>query len=171
MDTALKPAMPGPDDGAGGDYVFDAVLRPHRSLGPRGFVILMSIIVAVSFAAGIAFLAVGAWPVPGFLGLDVVLIYIAFKVNYRAGRRYETVRLNDKALTIQAVDPKGRTKTWTFDPYWVRVYLDVLESGSNRLTLSSHGRHLRVGGFLTPEEREEFADALQNALYDFRRVH
>lgn len=152
----------------GGPYVFDAVLRPHRSLGPRGFFILMSAVAAVSFVAGMVFLSIGAWPVPGFLGLDVLLIYIAFRVNYRAARRYETVRLSDTGLTVRAVDPKGKARSWSFDPYWVRITVDELSTGSNRLILSSHGKHLNVGAFLTPEERVDLADALRDALVRFR---
>jgi len=155
----------------GGPYAFDAILRPHRSLGPRGFFILMSAVVAVSFVAGVVFFAIGAWPVPGFLGLDVLLIYGAFRINYRAARRYETVRLNQAGLTVEAVDPKGRSTSWTFDPHWVRVTIDELETGSNRLVLSSHGRHLNVGSFLTPDERTDFADALRAALLQVRSPH
>ena len=151
-----------------GPFAFDAVLRPHRSLGPRGFFILMSAVVAVSFVAGVVFLSIGAWPVPGFLGLDVLLIYVAFRVNYRAGRRYETVQLGDAGLTVRAVDPKGKARSWSFDPYWVRVTVDELKTGSNRLILSSHGRYLNVGAFLTPEERVDLADALRDALTTFR---
>ena len=154
--------------GADQNIAFDAVLRPHRSLGPHGFVILMTAVVAVSFVAGVVFLSIGAWPVPGFLGLDVLLIYAAFRVNYRAARRYETVRLDAAGLTVRAVDPKGTARTWTFDPYWVRVTVDELETGSNRVVLSSHGRYLNVGGFLTPDERSEFADALRAALLKYR---
>jgi uncharacterized membrane protein len=153
---------------ADGGYAFDAILRPHRSLGPRGFFVLMSAVVAVSFVAGVVFLSIGAWPVPGFLGLDVLLIYVAFRINYRAARRYETVQLGDDGLTVRVVDPKGKAKSWTFDPYWVRVTVDELETGSNRLILSSHGRYLNVGSFLTPDERTEFADALRDALMNFR---
>jgi len=154
----------------GGPYAFDAILRPHRSLGPQGFFVLMAALSAISFVAGMVFFAIGAWPVPGFLGLDVLLIYIAFRVNYRSARRYETVRLNRAGLTVEAVDPKGRSTSWTFDPYWVRISVDELETGSNRLILSSHGRHLNVGSFLTPDERTDFAAALRSALLDFRNT-
>ena len=67
------------------------MLTPHRSLGPTGFLILMAVLGGVSFAAGIVFLLVGAWPVFGFFGLDVLLIYCAFRLNYRAARAYEEV--------------------------------------------------------------------------------
>ena len=84
---------------------FRAVLYPHRSLGPTGFLILMSAIGGVSFITGMAFLLKGAWPVFGFFGLDVALIYAAFKLNYRSGRLYETVELTPETLTITRVHP------------------------------------------------------------------
>lgn len=67
---------------------FDAVLRPHRSLGPTGFFILMSAVCVVSFGYGIVFIMIGAWPIFGFLGLDALLIYFAFRMSYRSGRLY-----------------------------------------------------------------------------------
>ena len=63
--------------------IFSAMITPHRSLGRVGFLVLMAVFGAVSFVAGIAFLLMGAWPVFGFFGLDVVLLYWAFRLNYR----------------------------------------------------------------------------------------
>jgi len=146
---------------------FDAELRPHRSLGRGGFLILMLALGGVSFVAGMVFLLMGAWPVFGFFGLDLLLVYIAFKLNYRSGRLVETVRLTDRVLTVERTMPNGRVRSWTFEPYWVRVGLEEA-SPSSRLTLGSHGRRLTIGGFLTEEERAEFAQALGAALARWR---
>lgn len=143
---------------------FSAVLTPHRSLGPKGFVILMTAIGLVSFLAGFAFFLLGAWPVVGFFGLDALLIYAAFKLNYRAGRLYETVDLTDDALTITRVQPSGRVESWTFNPYWVRLTLNGAPGRRHELTLSSHGKKLVIGAFLSDDEKKDFADALHDAL-------
>src|SRR6188474_796931 len=100
---------------------FAAVLTPHRSLSPKGFAVLMTLVCIVSFGTGLLFYLLGAWPVVGFMGLDVVLIYIAFKLNYRSARLYETVDLTNDMLTITRVDPSGRARSWSFNPYWVRL--------------------------------------------------
>jgi uncharacterized membrane protein len=147
---------------------FSAVLTPHRSLSPKGFVVLMTAICVVSFATGLLFFMLGAWPVIGFMGLDVVLIYIAFKLNFRALRRYETVDLTDDALTVTQVEPSGRSKAWTFNPYWVRLRLEPRIGRSTELSLASHGRRLVFASFLTDSEREDFAQALSAALSDAR---
>src|ERR1700722_6386833 len=93
---------------------FDAMLTPHRSLSRTGFGLLMTAISLASFAAGYGFWRLGAWPICGFMGLDVALIYIAFRFNYRAGRLAETVQLSDTELLVRRVQPGGRVETWRF---------------------------------------------------------
>ena len=79
--------------------IFSAVITPHRSLGRVGFLVLMGIFGAISFIAGMAFLLDGAWPVFGFFGLDVLLLYWAFRLNYRHAAAYEEVKVTSCALT------------------------------------------------------------------------
>jgi uncharacterized membrane protein len=148
--------------------LFDAVLHPHRSLSPLGFWILMAAVAGLSFAAGIAFLLMGAWPIFGFFGLDVALLYIAFRLNYRSGRLVETVRLTDRQLTVRRLHPGGKVQDWRFEPYWVRVEIDLPPQPDSPLTLASHGRQLTIGSFLTAEERADFARSLSDALRRWR---
>ena len=144
--------------------IFHAVLEPHRSLSPRGFVVLMAAIAAVAFGAGLAFALMGAWPVLGFFGLDVLLIYVAFKASYRSGQMHETLRLTESALTVERVGPGRRRRSWRFQPYWLRVEMDDPPRHESQLVLTSHGRRLPIGAFLAPEERLELAHALVAAL-------
>jgi uncharacterized membrane protein len=141
------------------------MLTPHRSLGPKGFMVLMSAVCLVSFGTGLLFYLLGAWPVIGFMGLDVLLIYIAFKLNYRAARLYETVDLTPGALTVTRVQPSGKAQVWNFNPYWVRLKLEERIGRSTELSIASHGNRLVFATFLTDSEREDFAQALSTALY------
>ncbi len=149
--------------------IFQATLEPHRSLSPRGFVVLMTAIAAVSFGAGLVFALIGAWPVLGFFGLDVLLIYVAFKANYRSGRMHETLLLTESALVVERIGPGRRRQSWRFQPYWLRVEMDDPPEHASQLVLTSHGRSLAVGGFLAPEERLELAHALTAALDRLKR--
>ena len=132
--------------------------------------VLMCAISAVSFSTGLLFYLIGAWPVVGFMGLDVLLVYIAFKLNFRALRVYETVDLNSEALTVTRVAPNGRSQSWSFNPYWVRLSLNERVGRTSELSLASHGKQLVFGGFLTDPEREDFAAALTSALRDARNA-
>jgi len=156
------------DDAKQEQGAFRAILHPHRSLGPTGFLILMSAIGGVSFVTGMVFLAMGAWPVFGFFGLDVALVYIAFRLNYRSGRLYEMVELTPEALTVTRVHPSGKRESFDFNPYWVRVRLAEGPHGRTDLRLASHGRELAFGRFLTDDERRDFSDALSGALIEAR---
>lgn len=143
---------------------FDAVLHPHRSLSGRGFVILMSALCVMSFGAGMLFALKGAWPVLGFFGLDVLAIYVAFRLNYRSGRWLETIRLTRDRLVVGRRDPVGQYEEWQFQPYWVRVHVVDRPPFDNDLVLTSHGQSLTVGAFLNGEERADLATALKDAL-------
>lgn len=162
-----KPTHEGLDTGGhepGDAVLFDAVLTPHRSLSPRGFVILMLCIGGVSFTAGLGFFLMGAWPIVGFFGLDVLLIYGAFKLNFRAARLYETITLTRDTLTVERVSPRGDAQRWQFQPAWLKILMDDPPEHDSQLTLRSHGRNLRIGSFLTPEERLELAQTLRDNL-------
>ena len=147
---------------------FNAILTPHRALSPFGFLVLMSSIALVSFVVGMYFLLLGAWPILGFFGLDVLLIYVAFRLNYRSGREYERVELSPRLLKLTRVDPRGLAKSYDFNPYWVRVGLTEEADGRTIMWLTSHGRELVFGRFLSDDERREFVEALRSALMSAR---
>ncbi|MBV8754167.1 MAG: DUF2244 domain-containing protein [Hyphomicrobiales bacterium] len=150
--------------------LFSAVLTPHRSLGRTGFIVLMCLIGGISFAAGLVFFIAGAWPVMGFFGLDVLLIYIAFKVSYRTAAACEQVTMTPSTLTVRKVSHRGRVAEWTLNPVWVRLQREANEEfGIERLFLVSRGRRLPVATFLGPAEKESFANALAAALGEARR--
>jgi uncharacterized membrane protein len=150
--------------------IFAAVITPHRSLGSTGFLILMLCIGALSFACGIMFLLIGAWPVFSFLGLDVLLIYIAFRANFRAARAYEEVTVTASELTVRKVSQHGKVREWTLNPLWVQLDRIVHEEfGVERLFLVSRGRRLSIAGFLSPDEKASFAQALSAALGEAKR--
>ena len=161
------PTETGPETGID-PILFSVVLHPPASLSGNGFFGLMAALCAVSFAAGIAFTMAGAWPVFGFFGLDILLIYIAFRVSYRRARRYETVRLTEYELAVEKIDPNGRTRRWEFQPYWLRVAIDDSPKYNSALTLSSHGKSLEIGAFLTPQEKRDVARALEVELHRLR---
>jgi len=150
--------------------IFSAIITPHRSLTPRGFLIVMLCIGVLSFVSGMSFLLRGAWPVFGFCGLDVLLVYWAFRANFRAARAYEEVTVTASELTVRKVSHRGGVREWTLNPLWVRLERIVHEEfGIERLFLVSHGRRLGIAGFLGPAEKASFAHALSNALGEARR--
>jgi uncharacterized membrane protein len=147
---------------------FERVLLPHRSLPPRGFHVMMLVLGLTSLAVGIGFLSIGAWPVSGFFGLDVGLVYFAFRLNYRSARRSEILRLAGDAFTVERVSVRGARRVWRFQPFWLRVVLEERDDDRNRLFVASHGRFVAIGDFLPPAARRELAATIRDALSCWR---
>lgn len=145
--------------------LFEAVLSPHRSLGRAGFITLMAITTAITLAHMVVFAAAGAWPVLGFFGLDLALLFGAFWLSYRSGRSREFVRVSRTDLTVRKVAPSGRSEEHRFNPFWARFNIDRHdEIGITRMQISGDGRRTDIGGFLNPGDKESFASAFQRAL-------
>jgi len=128
-------------------------------------------VIGVNAVGAIVMLSLGAWPVAGFMGLDVLAVYIAFRLSYGQMRAFERVTINDEALVVERVDVKGRRREWRFPSYWVSVFFEGdEETGATTVTLRSHGRSLEVGQYLSPFERKSFADTLKQALYEAKSL-
>lgn len=150
--------------------LFSAIVTPHRSLSGVGFLIVMGVVGALSFVAGLAFLIIGAWPVFGFFGLDVLLVYWAFRANYRAAAAYEEVTVTASQLRVRKVSHRGAVSEWMLNPLWVKLDRETHEEfGIEHLYLVSRGRRLTVASFLGPQEKESFAAALGAAIGEAKR--
>src|ERR1700709_399471 len=150
--------------------LFSALLTPHRSLSRTGFVVLMAFVIAISFAAGLVFWLMGAWPVFGFFGLDVLAIYWAFRINFRNGRATEEITVTPSELRVRRVSHRGHVAEWVLNPLWVQLDQKVhAEFGIERLYLVSRGRRVSIGNFLGADEKASFAKALLAALQTAKR--
>ena len=150
--------------------LFSALLTPHRSLNRTGFLVLMAFLSVVSFAAGLAFLLMGVWPVLVFFGLDVLAIYWAFRINFRRARATEEILITSSELRVRRVSHRGHVVEFVLNPLWVRLDQKAhAEFGIEKLYLVSKGRHVSVASFLGPDEKASFAKALTAALAAARR--
>jgi uncharacterized membrane protein len=162
--------MTSDNDNTAEPTLFSAIISPYRSLSGTGFVIIMLFFGGVSFMAGVFFLTLGAWPVFGFFGLDVALLYWAFRLNYRDAAAYEEVTVTPSELVMRQVSRRGEVREWKLNPVWAQLQRETHEEfGVQRLFLVSHGRRLSIASFLGPREKESFADALAAALGAARR--
>ena len=141
---------------------FSTSLRPHRSLPPDGFKWLIRGVVVANLVIGLPLYLLGAWPVMGFMGLDVALLWWLFQRNYLDARRSETLVLTDRELVIDRVAPDGEREQHRLDAYWLKV-----EQGE-RLIVTSRGNRVVIGRFLGPDARREVAEQLQAALARLR---
>jgi uncharacterized membrane protein len=151
-------------------HIYAVRLHPYRSLSQRNFRLLLCIFSAISFATTIPFVIMGAWPVAGFMGIDVAIFYFAFRANFRAARAYEDVDVTPIALSLAKVSPEGARAEWQFHPSWVYLHKETHEEyGVQKVALVSRGRSVEVGNFLGPDDKALFAQDLSRALAEARR--
>ena len=145
--------------------IFNLVLSPHRSLSTIGFWFLMGLIILASFIVGSFFYSLGAWPVFGFFGIDIILIYAAFRISYKTVDCTETITLTEEQLLICKKSIFGRSRFWSFSPpHWVKVSIKENDEYNKRIILSSHGSALYVGDFLLLNEKYEVAASIRDAI-------
>jgi len=150
--------------------IFTATITPHRSLSRRGLALLMGFVGAVGLVVSIPFYLLGAWPIAGFMGLDIVLIYLAFRYHNATARAYEEIVLTRLQLLFRAVNWRGAAREYRFNPRWTRLEReDHPEFGPERLTLVQGRARVEIAACLGREERTDFAEHLQRALHESRR--
>ncbi|WP_161992838.1 DUF2244 domain-containing protein [Aureimonas leprariae] len=159
--------MPAPADADA--PIFQALLTPYRSLNRRGFNALMLVLGGISVLTGIGFVANGAWPVVGFFGLDVLLVWVAFRASYRSGKAREEVALSRTDLSIRQVSPAGAVNETHYNPFWARFNVARHdEFGIVGMRVVGEGRQTEIGRLLNPDDRESFATAFNRALLTAR---
>jgi uncharacterized membrane protein len=159
-----------PAPAAADSLSYQAILFPNRSLPNAGFVAVMTVLIAYNLTLGVGLYIIGAWPVIGFCGLDVFLVWLAFKLSYRQGRLHERVRITPDEMLVSRVLPSGHETRWKLQPFWTDVRIDRPVEHETQLRVISKGRTLILGAFLSPAERGAFADALAAALSNLKRA-
>jgi uncharacterized membrane protein len=150
----------------GNTKTWQAELTPHRSLNRQGFLVLMGLVVLVNVIIGVMFVALGAWPVAGFAGLDVLLVWWAFRANFAAARRMERIRITEHELVFEEIREGAVPTVQKLVRRWVRIELEEDREREliGRLVLTSGRTRISIGEFLGPEERKTLAQALRAAL-------
>ncbi|MEM8800890.1 MAG: DUF2244 domain-containing protein, partial [Pseudomonadota bacterium] len=150
--------------------IFSATLRPYRSLSRNGFTILMILFGGTCFLMGVFYTVAGAWPVFAFLGIDVILLFFAFQLNYRSARAFEEIRLFRDELIVRRVSPHGRVQELTFNPFWAKLDLSHDdEEKVTRIAIKTRSEEAVIGGFLNPDDKTSFAKAFGQALAEAKR--
>ena len=145
--------------------LFAARLTPHRSMSPRGIRIVCAIAASLLLLPGLLFYLLGAWPVVGFMGLDVIALYWALTHSLRDGRRFEEVTLWRDRLDVRQVSARGEEKLETFVPFYTRLVIDLdFDEHTTAIRLRARDRELVVGSFLNPDDKASFAQAFGTAL-------
>ncbi|WP_182083911.1 DUF2244 domain-containing protein [Aureimonas sp. ME7] len=150
--------------------LFHALLTPYRSLGTRGFNVTMALFGGASVLSCAIFIANGAWPVVGFFGLDVFLLWLALKASFRSAKASEEVLVSRTELAIVKTSAKGHRSEARYNPFWTRFLVRRHQlAGVTHMAVAAEGRQTEIGAFLNPDDRESFAEAFTRALNEAKR--
>ena len=144
--------------------LFAAELTPHRSLTPRGLRIVIALVIALAALPGLIFFSLGAWPVVGFMGLDVIAIAFALRTAMRREKRREQLTLWSDRLELVATDIKGVVAKSQFSPKTVRLVIDRdFNERTTALKLRTIKGETEIGAFLTQDDKSSLAKAFGTA--------
>ena len=145
---------------------WSVTLRPNRSLSREGLAVIITIIAGLNLMAGLFFWIVGAWPVVGFMGLDVALIWWALRRNWQQAESFEQISITGDAVTLLQQPWRGAARSQTFNRRWLRIDLEVDQARElvGRLCLAYRGERHEIGAFLGAEDRQSLAKALRQAI-------
>ncbi len=142
-------------------------ILPYRSLSKKSFRNLMFAVCFIFFSIGVFFWSLGAWPVFGFLGLDVILLYLAFKINYKSGEIFENLKLFNSNLLITRCFPSGKSQSWSLEPYWTKVEISKNFRNDQRLVLKSKDKVVLLGSFLNLNDKKKLMKKINEALKEY----
>ena len=145
--------------------IYDVItLWPHRSLSQRGFVILLAALGLLAFVIGLGFFLIGAWPVIGFMGLELGVLYLVFRLNYRDGKASEQLLIHDKGLHLIRISPKGNQDSTSFESHWLRAEIFPQKGKRKTLALKHHHHIYEIGAFLPPAEKQAVKELINEKL-------
>jgi uncharacterized membrane protein len=151
--------------------LFAATLTPHRSLSRRGLRFVIALVAILASIPGIVFFSLGAWPIVGFMGLDVLLVWWALSASLREGKRFEKVTLWPDQLELRRVSASGKEELLRFNPFFVKLVIDRdYNERTTRLHLRTRDGDTEIGSFLNPDDKSSFAKAFGSALKKARHT-
>lgn len=147
---------------------FEAELVPYRSLSPRGLAILLSFLGVVSLGVTTMFWYLGAWPIAGFNGGEMILAAVLLRAHIRSRRAREVLLLTEQTLRILRFDEDGNRDEVSLPAAWLNVVLEERPGRVPSLLVSSHRKHQEVAKMLGDADKRDLAAALKDALHRMR---
>ena len=141
-------------------------LFPNRSLDTYGTKVVSGIIACGFLLPIIPFIGspIGI-TLTIFSGLTFYLFLALLQKSFQEGNTFEEILISRHKIIVVHKEKNEEHKTWEGNPYWTRVNVDVNNRKlKNYLTLAGKGKHIELGAFLSPDERIELRDKIQNAL-------
>ena len=132
---------------------------PNRSLGPEARRRVLVAIAATIFVIAAGAVAIGAWLVMPFAGLEIAVLALAFHLVAVHDTDFERLEIGDYEVRIEVREARQVTRFVAHRP-WARVVFR--ERGARcTLGLAYAGRVVPLGRLLSEEGRRRLAGELR----------
>ena len=148
--------------------IITITLWPYRSLGSRGYLYLMMGFIGLICILSLLFYSLGAWPVIGFLGIEIGLVWLVFRINYNAGRNFEQISITPEATAVEKVGWRGNKQRFNITSPWIKASCIKRDGRPDKLILKYHSEQLEIGSFLPPKEKPSLANTLNESFERMR---
>ncbi len=127
---------------------FSRVARRNNSLSSTGRFLVFAFLFAVSVGIAAGFALLGAWLILPFAGLEMLVLYLAFRCMDRRAGDFERIAITGDRVEIE-IREAGRLESFELNRCWAQL----VGGDDGRLALRSHGRDVRIGRHLNDEQR------------------
>jgi uncharacterized membrane protein len=148
--------------------LFEAVLTPHRSLSLRGLGYVLGFLGVVSLGVTTMFWYLGAWPIAGFNGGEMLVAAALLRTHARSRRAREVLLLSESGMRVLFFDQDGGKRERYLPSGWLNVVIEERQGRVPGLVLTTHGRRLEVARMLGEAEKRDLAETLRDVLHRMR---
>ena len=148
--------------------LLEAYLSPSVAIKLSAVRWILSLFGCVCVLVGVTFALIGAQPVLGCMGIEIILLFAVYRFCVRNSRMAEQIILSGHSLLFRRIDRYGNISITNLEPLWLRVEIGRAKGVFRHIILASKGRAYNVGVFLTPEEKVVLLNTLQRALRKLR---
>ena len=138
---------------------YSLIAKRNCSLSTSGRHFVLALVSSVTFGIALIFTALGAWLILPFAGLEVLVLYLAFRYIERHACDYERISIAEDKLLLEFHEA-GDVRRVELNCFWARIECDAQQ----RLTVRSHGREIEFGRHLTGRQRIALARRLKKYL-------
>jgi len=143
---------------------FEAVITPHRSLGPTGLRWVVAALAALSALVSIGLWFAGAWPVIGFTGIEVALAVWLLLRHAAIEGESEVLLLSADGLHI-IKSRRGKRSEMKVPGGWLRSSIEERPGRTPALMLRGGKVAVEVATSLGEAEKRDLAVSLGDALF------
>ncbi len=131
---------------------FEILLKPNSSLTGVTRILFLGSIFFICSVIGIGFFLAGGIMILPFAGLEIILVYLAFKLSFNWSQQKQIIILSKDHVEVR-VDGIKEFFTWKEFRSFATFNVTKKNNEDHDLSFRSKGKEVVIGGFLNQEDK------------------